>query len=133
MRDDVDATHRSEFPVTIELSAERHGNPGFPVLSTPSLLGLFEKAAIAAMASRLQPGEGSVGTGATIRHLAATPIGQTVTIETRIVEADGKRLAFEMRAHDASEPIGECRHERFIVDVAKFNQRLAKKAGPTGT
>jgi len=115
--------------VTPEMSAERHGNAGFPVLATPALLGLFEKAAIAAMADRLQPGEGSVGTGAALKHLAATPIGQTVTIVTRITAAEGKQVSFELEAHDEQEKIATCSHDRFIVDVARFAGRLAKKTG----
>jgi predicted thioesterase len=114
--------------VTADMSAERHGNPGFPVLATPVLLGLFEKAAIAAMADRLSPGEGSVGTGASLKHLAATPIGQTVTITARIAGTQGKQISFELEAHDESEKIAVCSHDRFIVDVARFTGRLAKKA-----
>jgi fluoroacetyl-CoA thioesterase len=114
--------------VSPDMSAERHGNPGFAVLATPVLLGLFEKAAIAAMADRLAPGEGSVGTGASLKHLAATPIGQTVTITARITGTQGKQISFELEAHDESEKIAVCSHDRFIVDVARFTGRLAKKA-----
>jgi fluoroacetyl-CoA thioesterase len=114
--------------VTADMSAERHGNPGFPVLATPVLLGLFEKAAIAAMVDRLSAGEGSVGTGASLKHLAATPIGQTVTITARITGTEGKQISFELEAHDESEKIAVCSHDRFIVDVARFTGRLAKKA-----
>jgi fluoroacetyl-CoA thioesterase len=113
--------------VTPDMSAERHGNAGFPVLATPALLGLFEKAAIAAMADRLAPGEGSVGTGASLKHMAATPIGHTVTIVTRITATDGKQVCFELEAHDGHEKIATCSHDRFIVDVARFGGRLAGK------
>jgi predicted thioesterase len=110
------------------MSAEQHGNAGFPVLATPALLGLFEKAAIAAMADRLSAGEGSVGTGASLQHLAATPLGQTVTITARITASEGKRVSFTLEAHDEQEKIGTCTHDRFIVDIARFVDRLAKKA-----
>jgi predicted thioesterase len=120
--------YKTSIIVTADMSAERHGNPGFPVLATPVLLGLFEKAAIAAMADRLSPGEGSVGTGASLKHLAATPLGQTVTITTRITAIEGKQISFELEAHDESEKIAVCSHDRFIVDVARFTGRLAKKA-----
>jgi predicted thioesterase len=90
--------YKTSVIVTPDMSAERHGNPGFPVLATPVLLGLFEKAAIAAMADRLSAGEGSVGTGASLKHLAATPIGQTVTITARFTG----RLAKKAEAAKAS-------------------------------
>lgn len=125
--------HKSTFVVTPEMSAEQHGNPGFAVLATPALLGLFEKAAIAAMADRLSAGEGSVGAGASLKHLAATPIGQTVTIVTRITATEGKQVSFELEAHDASEKIGTCSHDRFIVDVTRFAARVAKKATQAAT
>jgi predicted thioesterase len=120
--------YKTSVIVTADMSAERHGNPGFPVLATPVLLGLFEKAAIAAMADRLSAGEGSVGTGASLKHLAATPIGQTVTITARITGTEGKQISFELEAHDESEKVATCSHDRFIVDVARFTGRLAKKA-----
>ncbi|CAH1688391.1 Fluoroacetyl-CoA thioesterase [Hyphomicrobiales bacterium] len=120
--------HKSTFVVTPEMSAEQHGNAGFPVLATPALLGLFEKAAIAAMADRLSAGEGSVGTGASLQHLAATPLGQTVTITARITATEGKRVSFTLEAHDEQEKIGTCTHERFVVDIARFVDRLAKKS-----
>ncbi|MBS7707419.1 thioesterase family protein [Chelatococcus asaccharovorans] len=119
--------HKSTFVVTPEMSAEQHGNPGFPVLATPALLGLFEKAAIAAMADRLAAGEGSVGTGASLQHLAATPLGERVTIIARITGVEGKRVSFALDAHDEHEKIGTCSHDRFIVDIARFGDRLAKK------
>lgn len=123
--------HTSTYVVTPEMSAEQHGNPGFAVLATPALLGLFEKAAFAAMADQLSAGEGSVGAGASLKHLAATPIGQTVTIVTRITATEGKQVSFELEAQDASDKIGTCSHDRFIVDVARFAARVAKKASLT--
>lgn len=116
------------FEITSAMSAEQHGNAGFPVLATPALLGLFERAAIAALASELGDGEGSVGTSANLKHLAATPIGQTVVITASLTESDGKRRRFVMKAKDEAETIAECDHERFIVNVAKFTDRLRKKA-----
>lgn len=117
-----------DYVVDEGMSAENHGNPGFPVLSTPALLGLFEKAAIAAMADRLSEGEGSVGMGADLKHLAATPIGQTVRIVVRITAQEGKKVSFDLEAHDHSEKIGTCRHDRFILDIGRFKEKLAKKA-----
>ena len=116
-----------EFVVTPEMSAESHGNSGFPVLATPVLLGLFEKAAIAALADRLKPGEGSVGMGATLQHLAATPIGQMVTVTARITATEGKKVRFELEAHDQAEKIGICSHGRFVLDMARFKDKLREE------
>jgi fluoroacetyl-CoA thioesterase len=77
------------------------------VFATGFMVGLFEWACIEAMAPHLDPGEGSVGTLVNVTHTAATPPG----IEGR----------------DEVEVIGKGTHERFTVDFAKFNARVAKK------
>jgi fluoroacetyl-CoA thioesterase len=40
---------------------------------------------------------------------------------------DGRRLSFEVSAHDGVEPIGAGTHERFVIDGARFARRAAEK------
>ena len=101
-------------------SAERYGNSGFPVLGTPALVGLFEEAGMAAVAGALAPNEGTVGTRVSIRHLAATPIGEEVRATARLTAVDGRRLIFALEASDAVRPIADGEMERFVVDVPRF-------------
>jgi fluoroacetyl-CoA thioesterase len=100
------------------------------VFATAYLVGLFEWACIEAMHPHLDPGEQSVGTGIWVTHTAATPPGLTITVDVRLDVVEGKRLTFAVRAHDGVDPIGEGRHERFVIDRERFVRKVnAKRAG----
>jgi fluoroacetyl-CoA thioesterase len=113
--------------VTADLTADRFGNPGVNVLATPMLVSLCEEAALACLAPHLGPGEGSVGTRIELNHTAATPIGMTVRVEATLTQVDGRRLTFDVRARDDREEVGAGRHERFLIDRARFLARIAEK------
>ena len=98
------------------------------VFATGFMVGLFEWACIELMQEHLDPGEGSVGVHVDFSHLAATPPGMTVTVEAECMAVDGKRLTFNLRAHDGTDVIGEGRHQRAVVVWDKFNARVAEKA-----
>ena len=98
-----------------------------PVLATPVMLLFMENAALNALRPYLEPGESVVGTGANIRHLAATPAGQRVIAEATVTKVDGRRIHFDIRARDESEEIGSGTHERMVVELDRFAQRLATK------
>ena len=97
------------------------------VFATGFMVGLMEWACIEAMAPHMEPGEGSVGTLVNVTHTAATPPGMTVTVRVRCLGVDGRRTVWEIEAKDDVEVIGKGTHERFAVDFAKFNARMAKK------
>ncbi|HVI94935.1 MAG TPA: thioesterase family protein [Anaeromyxobacter sp.] len=100
-----------------------------PVFATAYMVGLIEWACIEAIQPHLDPGEQSVGTGIWVTHSAATPPGLTVTVDLSLAAVDGKRLTFAVRAHDGVDPIGEGRHERFVIDRERFVRKVdAKKA-----
>jgi len=99
------------------------------VFATGYMVGLMEWACIEAMAPHLEPGEGSVGTLVNVTHSAATPPGMMVTVHVRCTGVEGRRVRWEIEAKDEVEVIGQGTHERFVVDFAKFNARVAKKAG----
>lgn len=119
-----------EATVTVADSntAEVFGNVGAKVYATPMLVALMEQAAIDAIKSCLLTGEGSVGTKVEMTHIAATPVGMTVTAKAELVEILGKRLIFDIVASDALEVVGKCRHERFIVpDMSSFLTKVSAK------
>lgn len=98
------------------------------VFATAYMVGLLEWACMEAMAPHLDPGEQSVGTGIWITHTAATPPGLTVTVEVTILSVEGRRLTFAVKAHDGVDPIGEGKHERFVVDGERFARKVQEKA-----
>jgi fluoroacetyl-CoA thioesterase len=123
------ATAELTLTVTPDRTADAMGNRGVEVLATPFLIGLLESAAHKIMAPLLPPRGGTVGTMVEMRHLAATPIGMTVTARARLLETDGRRFLFAVEAHDEREKVAEGRHERFIVaDMQKFLRRALEKS-----
>jgi fluoroacetyl-CoA thioesterase len=80
----------------------------------------------------LDPGEDSVGTRVEVDHLAATLLGQTVTIAAKIVEVKGRAVTFEISGSDGIDTICRGRHGRFVVDVKQTEQRLAAKKQKAG-
>ncbi len=98
-----------------------------PVLSTPRMISLMERTAHEMILAALPEGQTSVGAVVNIRHLAATPVGMMVRFRAELMEVDGRRLRFKVEAWDQIDKIGEGEHERFIIDRARFNERLEKK------
>ena len=100
-----------------------------PVLATPVMIMVMENAALNAMKPYLDASESALGTRVDVRHLAATPAGRRVTGEAEVTEVDGRRIAFTIRAKDGTEVIGVGTHERMVIDLAKFSERLKAKFG----
>ena len=121
--------HRVTYTVA-ERTTVPHTYPEFPVIAAmPKVFViLMECACTELLAEYLDPGEGSVGVHIDVSHLAATPAGMTVTVDAECVQIVDRRVAFQVKAHDGLDLIGEGRHERFVVDWDKFNERVAAKA-----
>ena len=47
--------------------------------------------------------------------------------EAELVRLDGRTLTFHLRAEDERELIGEGNHERLIINVERFDQRMQRK------
>ena len=109
--------------------ANRYKDAMLPqVLATPVMVLIMENAALAAIRPYLDKGESAVGTAIDIRHLAATPVGHEVQAEAEVVKVEGKRIEFKVSAHDELEEIGRGTHQRMVIDLASFNERLARKS-----
>lgn len=98
------------------------------VFATGFMVGLMEWTCLHVLAPHLDAGEGSLGVHINVSHLAATLPGQTVTVDAECTKVDGRRVAFHVVAHDGLDLIGEGDHERVIVDWAKYEARVNKKA-----
>jgi predicted thioesterase len=120
--------HEMEITVTESETARASGGETLPpVFSTPRLISYLERTAHFAALPYLAAGQTTVGTLVNIRHLGATPVGMQVRFRAELVEVDRRRLRFKVEAWDAVEKIGEGEHERFIIDVDRFTERLAQK------
>ncbi len=98
-----------------------------PVLATPVMIMTMENAALNAIRPYLEAGESAVGTAIDVRHLAATPVGHTVRADAEVTRIDGKRIDFKVSARDELEEIGSGTHQRAVIDLHSFNERLAGK------
>ena len=97
------------------------------VFATGFMIVLMEWTCTQLMAPHLDAGEGSLGTHVDVSHLAATPPGLTVKVDVEVVEVRGRKIIFNVRAHDGLDLIGEGRHERVVVLWDHFNAKVAEK------
>jgi fluoroacetyl-CoA thioesterase len=51
----------------------------------------------------------------------------TVTVKVKLEEVEGRKLVFSIAADDGIDKISEGTHDRFIIDAAKFNAKMAAK------
>jgi fluoroacetyl-CoA thioesterase len=98
------------------------------VLATGFMVGLFEWACIQAINPHLDwPDEQTVGIQVNLSHLAATPPGLTVTVKGKLKEVEGRKLSFSIIADDGVDTISEGYHDRFVINAATFNAKMAVK------
>jgi fluoroacetyl-CoA thioesterase len=116
--------HAQEWVVEEKHTTQRGG---YRVFSTPSMTQLVESTANQLVAPHLKPGQGQVGTLVTIRHMGPTPMGKKVRAEAELVAVDRRRLSFKVKVYDDVEQVGEAEHERFVIDLDKYMERLRKK------
>ena len=118
---------RCEEKVCEENTAKSIGSGMLPVFATPAMAALMEKTAQQSVAQYLGEGEGTVGISLNIRHLAATPIGMTVSCESELIEIDRKKLVFSLKVTDGKDVIGDGTHERFIINNERFMAKALAK------
>src|SRR5664280_1749963 len=97
------------------------------VLATPVMILIMENAALNAIRSFLDLGESAIGTAIDVRHLAATPVGHDVLAEAKVIKVEGKRIKFKVSASDEIEEIGNGTHQRAVINLRSFSDRLANK------
>jgi len=103
------------------------------VLATGYMVALVEWACIELLKPHLDwPAEQSLGTHVDLSHTAATPAGLTVEVCARLESVEGRKLTFSIRANDGVDRICEGRHERHLIDPARFNAKIASKIAKTG-
>ena len=128
---DVGLVGTAQGVVTHTNTAPAMGSGLVPVYATPALVALLEEAAVNALKPSLEAGKTSVGTRIEVSHLAATPIGMIVRAQATLSVVDGRRLVFDVVAHDEVERIAEGIHERVLVDGQRFLARVQEKISHT--
>lgn len=123
-------TLKPGFKGTAELTVAREhctsrGGPW--VFMTPAMVQFCEMSCHSMVMPKLNAGQHTVGTVVNIRHLAPTPEGMKVRAEMELLEVDRRRLKFKVQIFDEVELVGECEHERFVIDIATAGGRIQKK------
>ena len=115
---------RLEWEVTERLTTARGE---FKVFATPFMVQFAEMASHKLVAPHLKPGQGQVGVTVNIRHMAATPMGKMVRAEVELTAIERRKLTFHVQIFDDVEQVGDVVHERFVVDLDKYEARLRQK------
>jgi len=98
------------------------------VFATGYLVGLLEWACIKAINPHLDwPQEQTVGTHIDVSHEVATPPGLEVSVTVELVNVDGRKLTFNVEAHDGVDLISKGTHQRFVIIKEKFDSKVAEK------
>ncbi len=124
---DIGRTYQSQTRVEEWMTAEKAGNTGVDVLSTPMLLQLIEDAAVHCLGPTLSADEVSLGAFVELTHLAPSPVGFIIRTEVEVIAIDGRRIHFAFAAFDEREKIAEGMHERYVIDKSRFLKNLEEK------
>ena len=116
-----------EKEVTALDTAKVFGSGELEVLATPKMIALMEEASYKCVADGLDTGSSTVGTYLDVKHLAATPVGMKVRVESTLDAVDGRKLTFTVKAYDEAGLIGEGKHERFVIFSEKFVAKTYSK------
>ena len=117
----------SELVVGPEHTAPFVGSGRIAVLATPVMINVIEAAALAAIEHLLPEGHQSLGIHLDVSHVAATPIGLRVTATAEVTRVEGRTVTFNVDARDDYERIGGGTHQRVVVSVARFDERVQRK------
>ncbi|MFN2449493.1 MAG: thioesterase family protein [Candidatus Baltobacteraceae bacterium] len=124
---EIGRTFSTQTRVEEWMTAEKAGNKGVDVLSTPMLVQLVEDAAMACAGPGLAEGEISLGTHIDLEHHKPVPVGFIVRTEVELVLVDGPRLSFAVQVFDEQEAVAEGTHERYVMAREKFLAKLEEK------
>jgi fluoroacetyl-CoA thioesterase len=112
-----------------EVAIDFLGLTGARLLATPWMIGWMERTCRDAVLPLLDPGHDTVGTHVDVYHLAATPMGMTVTFIAEVTSLEDRRVNFKVEAWDEKQKCGEGTHQRAIVNIARFAAKMQAKLG----
>ncbi len=91
------------------------------VLSTPAMIGLMERTSVQLILPYVDENEKTVGIHVDVRHIAATKIGQSVTVTVQLLEVEKNKLRFSVSAtNDQGILIGTGTHRRALINPKGF-------------
>ena len=116
-------------PTDMQHAVEFHGDGMPAVVSTPNIIQFLERTARHTLAPHLEADERSVGLEIDIRHLAPTPVGQTIHCRAQVIAVEDRKVTFQIEARDQHEVIVRGLHKRAIIRTESFTRRVKAKSG----
>jgi fluoroacetyl-CoA thioesterase len=123
----VGLAREAEFDVNEERSATTIGSGTLEVLGTPAIAVMVEQVCRGMVDPLLEAGKTTVGSLLKIKHMAPTPIGDVIRLRAEIISIERNTLTFVIRLWDSVELVGEADHQRVIIDVQRFLERVHSK------
>ena len=102
------------------------GTEGPRVLSTPRMIGFMEAACRNLILGMLDAGFDTVGTHVNVYHRKAAPMGATVVFRAELESVNERRAEFNVKAMMGEIVVGEGTHQRAIIEVKVFKDRVSK-------
>jgi fluoroacetyl-CoA thioesterase len=104
------------------------GTEGTRVLSTPQMILCMERTCRNLILSMVDPGHDTVGTHVNVWHRAAAPMGSKVTFFAELLAVNNRRAEFRVEARLGEKIVGEGTHQRAIIEVARFAEKVKSSA-----
>ncbi len=120
-----------EGPVTENMTAIAVGSGDVPVLATPILLALVERAAVWAVEQELPAGTTTVGVSVDLTHAAPTPVGETIEVRVRVDHIEERRLHLSFKVTDSNGAVAFGLHQRALVDRDRFVEFADRRRSET--
>lgn len=124
----IGATREDVVEVGIDHVIKFLGPDGPRVLSTPQMILFMERTSRNLILSMLDPGHDSVGTHVNVSHVAAAPLGSKVTFFAELLSVQDRRAEFRVQARWGEKIVGEGTHQRTVIDVARFRDKVKNSA-----
>ena len=115
------------IPTDMQHAVEFHGDGMPAVVSTPNIIQFLERTARHTLAPHLESDERSVGLEIDIRHLAPTPVGQTIRCRAQVIAVEDRKVTFQIEARDDHEVIVRGLHKRAVIRTESFTKRVKAK------
>jgi fluoroacetyl-CoA thioesterase len=106
------------------------GAEGPRVLSTPQMILFMERTCRNLILPMLEPGHDTVGVHVNISHCAAAPMGSTVIFGAELANVTNRRVEFHVEARLGEKIIGEGTHQRAIIEVKRFAEKVKAENSP---
>ena len=118
------AKREETFEVGNDNAIKFLGPEGPRVLSTPHMIALMERTCRNLVLDMLDPGFDSVGTHVNVSHCGAAAMGASVTFSAELLSVLNRQVEFRVSARAGEKLIGEGFHQRTVIDIRRFKQKV---------